>query len=165
MKITYRPLEKTDLESVFKLTSNRNVARFMRFGVAETMEEAEKILDGYLAEISFAVLADGEFAGVFSFKKTVNEDVEDGLTEGVDEKSISIFVDEAFWGKGVFSGILPKMLSYAKENKLCKKLTAFIIDENVGSVKVCGKNGFTLKKSLSFPDLTGTLLVFEYLLY
>ncbi len=39
MKITYRPLEKTDLESVFKLTSNRNVARFMRFGVAETMEE------------------------------------------------------------------------------------------------------------------------------
>ena len=164
MKITYRGLEKSDLLNVFKLTSNKNVAQFMRFGVTETVDEAEKILDNYLADISFAILVDEEFAGVFSFKKTEPEDVEDGLTDGGDEKSISIFVDEAFWGKGVFSGILPQMLDYAKENNLCKILTAFIIDKNQGSVKVCEKCGFVFQKSLSFPDLDGALLVYELLL-
>lgn len=151
ISVVCRPLEAADREGFYRLVMEESVAEYMRFSRAETPEEAERIFQSYRGPLSFAILADGAFCGVFSFRET----------EDPETKSISIFLDRAYWGKGIFSQVLGGRIAYAREAGLCKKLSAHVVEENTASGRACERAGFVLREVLHFPDMPGGLRVYE----
>ena len=152
MNIAYRKLQRNDLQELYKLTSNINVAKYMRFDAHTSIKQAKELLEDYLKSISFAIIADDEFAGVFAFKFDENDN---------NNASMSIFISEKYWSKGMASQVLSYMVDYAKAKDDIKKLTAYVVEENTGSRKVLLKNNFSEVKYLEFDDFDSKLFVYE----
>ena len=152
MMITYRELEQTDLEELYTLTSNVNVAKYMRFDTHTSIEQTKELLEEYLKNRSSAIIVDNEFAGVFIFK------FDEGDNSNV---SMSIFLGEKYWSKGIATQVLAYMISYGNAQGDIKKLSAYVVEENLGSRKALLKNNFVKVKCLEFEDFDSKLLVYE----
>lgn len=145
-----RPLDKGDSKNIFRLTSNENVARYMRFNTHQREEEAEELLNEYLKHIAFAIEIEENFAGIFVLKES--EDA--GYT-------MSVFLDEKFWNKGYTTRILKHIIQYAKEECKAKYLAAYVVYENEGSKKTLIRNGFYESQLLRFPDMQNGVIVYK----
>ena len=80
------------------------------------------------AVIVRTVLCDGEVAG------TINSFV------ASERRQVGYFFGKAFWGKGIATSALREFL----EVDASRPLFAFVAKENLGSVRVLEKNGFTI---------------------
>lgn len=149
---TIRKLEHSDLDELFKLTSDENVARYMRFDKHKTIDETKTLMDEYLQNIAFAVTVEEQFAGVFILKKEKDQN----------DYSISTFLHERFWNKGYAGRILSQIKIYSKEELSAKSLVAYVVDENEGSRKVLVKNDFYVSEILEFPDWQNKLYVYKF---
>ena len=152
MEITYRKLELSDLQDLYKLTSNENVAKYMRFDAHTSIEQTKTLLHEYLNSSSFAIIIEDEFVGVFIFK-----------LEELDHHnaSMSIFSSEKYWNKGISSRVLADMIHYGKDTLDITKLSAYVVEENQGSRNVLLKNGFSEVTYLEFDDFDSKLFVYE----
>lgn len=152
-ELKIRPLTQDDLSDLFNLTSNEEVARYMRFETNTDISQAKVILDEYLQNKAYAVMIKNKFAGVFVLKQE-NEETEKTY-------SMSTFLAKEYWNKGYTSYLLVHIKSYARKELNAKYLKAYVVDANKGSSKALINNGFLESEVLHFPDLDGGLIIYK----
>ncbi len=157
MELRLEPLTLKDADEVFALTSNPEVARYMRFDTQRSREEAEELIRGYTEKGSFGyrIMSDDrkEMMGVAALKS--------GDKEG--EYSISIFMAPQYWNQGYSTRVVGKLIETAREKNI-QCLSAYIVEENTGSRKIMEKWGFEVEQILHFEDMTSGLYVYRLLL-
>lgn len=155
-RLTIRPLSFEDLEAVYQIASDEEVAHYMRFDAHKSKEETKVLLEAYITSGDCYALAihekeTGAFVGLFVFKK--GEEAED--------YTLTSFNGKAYWNKGYNTEILKAMKPYAKEVLGAKTLTAYVVGDNKGSCKVLEKNDFQVIEALNKEDLTCPLFIYQ----
>lgn len=163
--VKLEPLAISDADWVFALTSNPKVAEYMRFDTHTRREEAVCLIQeytehgnwgwritGFSTDVGAGEAAPYEPYGVAALKR--------GETEG--EYSISVFLAPEYWNKGLSTAVIKELMQIACEKGI-RILTAYIIEENMGSRRVVEKCGFEVKEVLHFPDLGSGLYVYDYI--
>lgn len=147
-----RPLEESDLDDLYRLTSNERVARYMRFDTHTDIEQTREILREYQKlPAAFAVLIGGRFAGVFSLTPA----------EEPAAYTVSVYLDEPFWNKGYASRLMGQMKAYARTELGARVLIGYVVSLNEGSKRTLLKNGYVLTQTLTFPDLPDGLEIYR----
>ena len=99
--VELRPLRAEDSGEVLRIASRERVARYMRFETLHTLEEAEKLVEEYRKGVAWAVLEGekGIFRGICALKPPENPEDEGRY-------SMSMFLDEAVWNRGIASKLV-----------------------------------------------------------
>ena len=87
------------------------------------------------------------FIGVFLIKLDLYNE---------DSYEFTVYLDEKYWNKGVYTEVVPYMVSFSFEEINTKNFRGYIKEKNIASRKVLEKVGFTLEKKFSvdgIPDL------------
>lgn len=131
------PLKLSDVEHVYKLTSDPEVAQYMRFDTHTSLTQAENLIRECILDGNFAIAIrtrENNFAGIFVLKRT----------EKIGEYDISTFLGKQFWNMGYSQAILSYMKKYAKQKFDATALFAYVVADNIGSCTVLLKNEFVL---------------------
>lgn len=136
------PLQNNDINDVYTLTSDENVARYMRFDKHNNIDQATKLVKEYIENkhsfaFSVRLLEDNSFVGVFILKQSEDDET---------QFDISIFNSTQTWGKGYAQELLEYMKKYALEKLGAKILCAYVVEDNIASCKALVKVGFILDK-------------------
>lgn len=154
--IRLRELTVQDAPAVFEITSDPKAAKFMRFAVHTSLEQARRLIEEYCSSgFAFAVLsADGEFVGYLAMH---GSDEEPGCY------GMSTMIAPRFWNQGYGTA----MVAAAKEMAMdpgssVRALTGHVVGDNLGSRRMLEKNGFTVAQKLTFDDLPSGLYVYRF---
>lgn len=155
LKLTTSTID--DAEKIFSLTSNANIAEFMRFDTHTDISQAQEYLRNYIDNENvhaFTVhrIFDGEFIGFYALKN------EDDLENEYDQ---TVFIDEKYWGNGYNQEILKSMIEFAKTELNAVSLTAHIVAVNNSSITCIEKFNFKLIKALTFDDYPHPLNIYR----
>lgn len=141
-RLYIRKLTYDDLHDLHKLQSNPNVMKYI-INRPKTMKENEKELNKIIQHYSetnneFLVLAvcskeTHEFIGTCAVIKNENNEFEVGYR-----------ILEELWGNGYGSEILNLIISYSSELRRLDYIVASVDAENIHSIKILEKCGFTL---------------------
>lgn len=153
-RLLLRPLRREDLPPVFSLTSDPEVARYMRFDAhtdpSQTLDLINE-LNGN-GNHAYLVMTRAEcFAGVFALRKA---------EESPDTAELTIFLAKRHWNQG-FCG---ELLRFAREKAPgmgFSKLCAWVADGNTASQKALEKAGFTVEQRLTVRGWDGGLTVYQ----
>ena len=84
--------------------------------------------------------------GIFDNTSHIGNIIINGLSSHHRKAELSYFIGETnYWGKGVASFAVEKMIQISKEEFSLNKLYAGIASGNIGSGKVLEKNGFIIE--------------------
>lgn len=144
-----RAFTEQDLDDLYRMTSNPEVAKYMRFDTHTSREEARMLLEEYRTGLAWAVMQDETMIGVFQLKPS---DTEEAVY------SISIMIDQPYWNQGIAGQLLEDRVSYAREILKARALTAYVVSLNYGSRKALERQGFAEESRQTFPDLEGELI-------
>lgn len=150
------PLDMQAAPAVYSLTSDPEVARYMRFDTHTRPEQTEELIREWTSggNLSYVVLKnDGEFVGVFSIQP-------DKEAAGV--LNMSLFLSPDHWGQGYCGEITELAVKMARDILHGKMLRAYVRDANTPSRKALEKAGFA--QARGFAGEKGAVLVYEYLL-
>ena len=135
-----RPWRKSDLDALLRYANNPKIAANLRdqFPYPYTRRDALDYLE-YVrtmdVPMSFAVEHGGEAIGGLGFKL------------GVDIARISAemgyWLGEPFWGRGLTTRAVAASSDWAFENYKVVRIFATVFSENVASIRVLEKSGFT----------------------
>ncbi|MGX6607197.1 GNAT family N-acetyltransferase [Micromonosporaceae bacterium Da 78-11] len=131
--VTLRPIEDTDLDTLFDLMRDPESVRMAAFTAADPDDRAA--FDAHLAKVraapentTRAVLRDGRLVGsIAAFPM-------DGNTE------VTYWIDRSVWGQGVAGQALALLLELVPIRPLHGRASS----DNTGSLKVLQKAGFTI---------------------
>ena len=127
-RVTLREVRDTDLPILFEHQRDPEANRMANFPARDRdafMAHWTRIL-GDESCVTRAVDVDGEVAG------NVGSWEQDG------ERDVGYWVGREHWGKGVATEALRAFLSVLEE----RPLFAYVVEHNVGSIRVLEKNGF-----------------------
>ncbi len=155
-RLYFRPFTTQDLDFLFQLHSNPQVAKTTIDGV-QSIEAVQKHLEGFIQhqeKFGFAQWAVFEkdtdkFVGRAGLvKRALNKDV------GEQTEIRFAFMPE-FWGKGVASEVALALVEFAKDKLKLKKIVAANGMTNEKSSRVLIKNGFRHVSNI-IPEGYGT---------
>ena len=153
-KIWLDKLRAEDRDTVFSMTSDPEIVKYMRFDTHEKPEEAEELIRHYTEGGNYGFLiriADsGEPVGVAALKQD---------EENCGEYSVSLFSFQRFWNKGYNTAAVELLKTFAQEQGI-RALKAYVVEENYGSRKVMEKCGFQIQEILHFDDFPSGLYVY-----
>lgn len=134
-------LEKYDVNAVYHLMTKEDVQRFLpdRF---ENRQEVEEIVEWLISNYSkmqpvrltYKMVQDKHLVGLISYGP---------LPSDKSKKEISYVIDPVLWGKGYASEAVKVFLPWLKERLHIEEVYAEAMPENMASVKILEKNGFT----------------------
>ena len=157
MDLRLEPLTLKDADEVFALTSNPEVARYMRFDTQRSREEAKELIRQYTEEGSFGYRVmpgdRNELMGVAALKRG----------DKAEEYSVSIFMAPQYWNQGYSTRVVGRLIETAREKNI-RELSAYIVEENTGSRRIMEKWGFEVEQVLHFDDMVSGLYVYRLLL-
>jgi len=135
-----RPWRPADADSVVRHANNLNVAKQLRdrFPHPYTRDNAREFLkavSGAEPQTNFAIDVSGEAAGGLGF--VPGSDVERFSAE------VGYWLGETFWRRGIASEALELFTRYAFEDLRLLRLYALPLADNVASIRVLEKAGFT----------------------
>ncbi len=144
MEIQLRGWELSDLNNLVSYANNINIAKNLtdQFPHPYTMEAGKKFIDQ-------ASLANP----IHIFAITLNNEAIGGIgihpKEDISKKNAELgyWLAEPFWGKGILSQTIPKMVAYTFANFDINRIYARPFGSNIASQKVLEKNGFILETS------------------
>lgn len=148
------PLDMQAAPAVYSLTSNPEVARYMRFDTHTCPEQAEELIREWTSggNLSYVITQnDGKFVGVFGIQP-------DKESPGV--LNISLFLSPDHWGQGYCGEITELAVKMARDILRGELVRAYVRDANIPSCKALEKAGFT--KSREFTAENGPVFVYEY---
>ena len=149
-----RPLSQEDIPTIFSLTSDPEVARYMRFSTHTSRQEAEDLYREYttFGNYGYLICRKDTLApvGVAALKKEEN----DGAS-----RSMSVFLYPRFWNQGYSTEVVRHLTDIARQEHF-SCLKAYGVQDNTGSCRVLEKNGFLVQEILHFPDLPSGLCIF-----
>ncbi|MCX6744906.1 MAG: GNAT family protein [Candidatus Parcubacteria bacterium] len=150
-QFTLRPFHKNDLADLVRNISDKEIAKNMaRVPYPYTVKDGQAFLKrqlGFLKHknperIGFAIEIDGEMAGGFYFNKI----------EAGHKATIGYWLGRKFWGKGLMTKIVKKMVPLLMKKFRLKRIDATVFPYNKGSMGVLQNAGFkcegVMKKSL-----------------
>ncbi len=150
-RLNLEKIEERHFENLYSLVSNKEVQRF--FPSTLNREEAREFFnkvqrrykeDGYCF---LAVLRkqDGAFLGICGLLKQIIDnkfDIEIGYR----------FLSE-YWGNGYATESVMGCVKYAYEKQIAETLIILSVPENISSIKVAERSGFTYTKKTIFHGL------------
>lgn len=151
-RLDLKKIEERHFENLYSLVSDKEVQKF--FPSALNRKEAREFFnkiqrrykeDGYCF---LAVLRkqDGAFLGIC------------GLLKHKIDKKIEIEIGYRFlteyWGNGYATESVVGCIKYANERQMTKTLIILSVPENISSIKVAERSGFTYAKKTIFQGLT-----------
>jgi ribosomal-protein-alanine N-acetyltransferase len=143
--ISLRPWEISDLDSLLLYANNPNIARNMTNGFPHpyTKEAGSNFIA--MAKTKkplsiFAICINNEAIGGIGVHP--QQDIHEKCAE------LGYWLAETFWGKGITSIAVLKMIDFAFQNFDIVRLYARPFSSNIGSQKVLEKCGFSLEAKL-----------------
>ena len=137
MNISFRPIEAADVGSLLPVYNHyvrTSTATFHTEEIDAGTFEA-LLFPGYPRYDSWAVLADGALAGYVILARYKPREAYDGSAE------VTIYLDQAFAGKGLGSAALAFVEARARERAF-HNLLAIICGENMASIRLFEKYGY-----------------------
>lgn len=143
-----------DAPEVFRMTSDPEVSRYMRFDTHTSLREAEALIRNLTQEGYHSFLIrekeSGEMVGIYALETTD--------TPGL--YGLSLLSQVKFWGKGYMTQIMLEMENYARDVLHARMLQGHIVADNKGSVKVAEKCGYRLVKTMQVEKFDCPLLLY-----
>ncbi len=142
MDFSLRPFRPTDVDSLVKYANNPNIARFMTnmFPHPYGRENAEGFIKMATSADPIRIMAievDGEVVGASGVHPQ-----EDIMCKNAE---LGYWLAEPFWGKGIMTAVIPKMVTYGFESWEIDRIFARPFGSNIGSQRVLEKAGFVLE--------------------
>lgn len=140
-----RPWTIEDLTSLVKYANNWNIARFMtdKFPHPYTEENGRSFIAFANHDNPihiFAIDVNGEAVG------GIGVHPQDDILRTNAE--LGYWLAEPFWGQGIISAAIPRMVQFAFETYPIKRVFARPFGTNLASQRVLEKNGFVLEARL-----------------
>lgn len=155
-------LRKTSFEdrnNIFKILNNPKVIENLNMSLHLSLEDTDKLLEDYFAGVenktkcpyTIVDLKTGTFVGIFLLKLDLYNDSAFEFT---------IYLDEHFWGKGIYTEILPYMVNVAFDDIKTKNFRGYVMEKNIASRRVLEKSNFVLEKVFDVPGIEGKIYSF-----
>ena len=131
-----RKLRLEDLEEFYDMQSNENVMRYIKapLNYEESEAELEKFIGYYSVSSRYFYLwaiesmDTQEFAGLCGVYHNAAK-----------ENEIAYRLREQFWGRGIGSEVVKKLIYHCMSTLSLPGIVAFVDEDNVGSVKILEK--------------------------
>ncbi|MCG8574978.1 MAG: GNAT family N-acetyltransferase [Flavobacteriales bacterium] len=142
MDFNIREIRTSDLDDLVKYANNANIADNLtdRFPYPYSRKDGEEFIEmvqNNTTDRIFAITTNDHLIG------TIGLHPQSGLY--IKNVELGYWVAEPFWGKGIATGAVRKILEYAFENLDVDRVFAKAFGSNIGSQKVLTKNGFRLE--------------------
>ncbi len=152
-----KKIEKDSAKNLFHVLSNEKIIANLNMSLHKTMEDTYQLLEEYEkgfkegTKFPFEILKKdtNEWIGVFLLKLDYYDE---------DCFEFTIYLDEPYWGQGIYTEILPYMVTYAFEKIGTGNVRGFVMEKNVASARVLAKSGFSLEKKIKVPGIEGEVL-------
>lgn len=153
-------LEEKYLSNLFKILSNINVIDTLNMErhtkIEDTINMLNEYYDGFRKNEKFPYeiidKESNEFVGVFLIKLDLYDE---------DSFEFTIYIDEKFWNKGIYTEILPYMTEVAFNEIKTGNFRGFVMEKNIASRTVLEKCNFTLEKIFEVEGIDGK--IYSYL--
>lgn len=158
-RLILRPFTVDDLESAYKMNLDPAVSKYTGDGgivtKAETLRRIEMDVLGDYRKYGYGRLA-VELKGISSFIGF------SGLKYLPDLKEVDLGFRffEAYWGKGIATEAGTACVKYGFEKLALEQLTGMVLPENLASIRVLEKLGFSYEKDF----IEDGLLIKKYIL-
>ncbi len=150
-----------DKNDIFEILNDDTSVKYLNLDRHIELKDTEKLLKDYLigleekTKFPYAIIEKDtlKFVGVFLVKIDLYND---------NAYEFTIYLNKAFWGKGVYSEILPYMIMFAFEEVKTKNFRGYAMEKNIASIKVLEKSGFNLEKTFNLEGFEDT--IYSYLI-
>lgn len=154
-------LEMENAEGVFNILKNPKVIENLNMDIHTSTDDTIKLIDEYyegfkkLEKYPFEIIDKNTnvFLGVFLIKLDLFDE---------DCFEFTVYIDEKYWGMGIYSEVLPYMVKFSFENIKTGNFRGFVMDKNNTSKHVLEKCGFSLEKVFDVDGLDGK--IYSYLI-
>lgn len=157
-RLQLRPLRREDLPPVYSLTSDPEVARYLRFSAHTDPSQTLELIDALTAQGNHGFLVmtrpAGIFAGVFALKSDRND---------ATIADITLFLNKQFWNRG-FAGELLEFARKEAPKMGFHSLQAWTADGNIPSRKALEKAGFTFQQRFTLRGMEHGVSIYQLLL-
>jgi len=141
-RLILRQITSRDTAAVFRLFSNRKVARYLDFPVLETMDQAREIVDwcdaiwqdGSGMRWGITKKGDRELIGTCGFHNWARRNY---------RADIGYDLLPAYWGRGLMREAVTRVIRYGTDQMALHRVQAMVHPENVRSQGLLERLGFT----------------------
>ena len=154
-RLLLQPLSRDAAPPIYSLTSDPEVARYMRFGVHTHITQAEAWIEELTSgpNLSYLVLQpNGLFVGVLALRPR-----EDDL-KTID---LTVCLGQPHWNQGYCGELLEAAANLARDFLSASCLEAYVADGNIASRKAFEKAGFAVEERFPRPEKEGEVLVYR----
>lgn len=139
MTIMLRKLESIDAAALVALADNRNLSDDMvTLPVPFTYDDARDLIRRSSGDVEVVMgifqIASGELCGVIMLRDFEMDHL---------QAELSIWIGEAFWGKGLATQAIIQLSKKGFEEKGLNRIYAYCMMRNVASQRILEKAGFT----------------------
>jgi|TARA_B100001971_G_C18149717_1_gene515132 RimJ/RimL family protein N-acetyltransferase len=136
-----RSFKRSDEASIYKHINNTKIAQYtLRIPSPYTRKDATEFVSKVLKQqkmerplhLNFGIDVGGKIVGGIGLADITATQAE-----------IGYWLGEEYWGKGIMTGVVKKIVAYARKEVGLKKLFAYILEPNTASGRVLEKAGFT----------------------
>ena len=143
-RLILRPWRATDLDDLYEYSADDRVGPMAGWKPHISSEEAQKALDEYVSQANhWAIVLKAENKVIGSIK--LNPDNNRGKYYA---KAISFALSPLYWGKGIMTEAVKRVIRYAFDEIKVDLLSAFHYSENLRSKRVMEKCGFEYEITL-----------------
>lgn len=151
-----RKVEKEDCDFIFEILSDESTIENLNMNLHKSIEDTKKMIDEYLEEYEkgtkypYAIVEKetNKFIGVFLIKLDLYDE---------DCFEFTIYLKKEYWGKGIYTEVLPFMTEIAFEVIKTGNFRGFVMEKNEASSRVLEKCNFVLEKIFDVPGLDGKI--------
>ena len=135
MQIQLRKMHLEDADVLFYLTSDQECGKYMKTGQHQMLSQTQDMVHKYCKFPNYGFIIEKENHEVVGYT---------GLSamEQQGQYSISIMVFPKFWHGGIATQAVKLTIEFAKNSDMIQGIVAFIVEKNIGSIRVCQKCGF-----------------------
>jgi len=151
-----RKVKKEDCEEIFEILSDPETIENLNMDIHTKIEDTQQMIENYLKEneegtkFPYAIIEKetNNFMGVFLIKLDLFDE---------DCFEFTIYLKKEYWGKGIYTEVLPYMTEAAFEEVKTGNFRGFVMEKNVASSRVLEKCNFKLEKVFEVPGLEGKI--------
>lgn len=147
-----RKVERADEDEIFEILSDEQTIENLNMNIHKTKEDTKKLIEEYLEEnkvgtkYPYAILdkQTKSLIGVFLIKLDLYDE---------DCFEFTIYINKKYWGKGIYTEVLPYMTEFAFEKIKTGNFRGFVMEKNNASSRVLEKCNFKLEKIFNVPNI------------
>lgn len=156
-----RRIKDSDIQDVFNILSDEETIKTLNMDIHKTIKDTELLWDDYKNGIKentkfpYSIIEKNtqKFIGIFLFKKDLYND---------NSYEFTIYLEKEYWGKGVYTEILPDMIKIAFEKIKTQNFRGYAMEKNKASIKVLSRSGFELEKIFKVDGIED--IIYSYII-